>query len=1411
MKNKLSKILGVFLTVALVAGTIAAALPVSAKNMDWEQILTPKNITGAGGMVNNRVNWVGPIARAINGDLYVAVGLGDDSETDTVEPNEVIIYKSTDFGRSWGTTGSQYFDQYDDWKNPTSPNDQWGDWEGVIFDILCSPISANTLWVTDGRDIWRSTDGGKNWSRLINLFIESNLAKSADQAKRPAGIIVSMDVGYSAYGNYLFVATSTFHHTVNVIDNAGVGGVYSIPAGLGDGEWDDKQIGSQRSEQLLGWYDVLEVKVLPDYAENQGIAAVVSDYYGQRSNVGHFRNNGTWDSHYSDAYVPVSSPLHNQSGPYIEHATPYVFNTLRVGTGTSAVDAANQARVITVAQDYTGSKVSNEFGNNDGRFDLQEVYVYRLAAGGTKEVLGSTVTGGLPVSVSYDATGTATITLSQGNWNTYKGQTLYIGFVYKSRISWTGIQKVTEKLDVAYGDTDFEAPKTVTTTYLDQNARTIVTTRFGNLQWGSYLGYKDVTLKFNLPGTGIANIDAILLNATIWIPDDFTDMSTLFVGVAPMPRAIKYAVPNTEGYATTGPVPYWETQGDVFRATFGNSASTAIDLDVSGYREIGVGATGLDGTGDSGNATMLVGGYQAVVYGEEGTTGLSETWATSDGGWTWVKNQKRPTGGISPIFHVPFVSVRVHADFATNGLAVAGTHGSAHDAQGWDANGDAGLSLSALPTDVCDKGFTWNTIYFISTRIDKKVDMSIANDGTIYMTTYGLFADPERQSTNDNNPPKLQLFSAWRYDGKYWERVNSYSLYPETEDPVRFDYVRTTPANSFVILVDGATKQFYSSTNRGNLWATPKNNLDISVNIYSVLLLGINNVLVGVGDGDVYYTRNLASWTVRSVFTSGKVTDLRLASNGDVIAAAPVTASGETTVRIARSIYGSTNQDYSTWASAVNTGIKAADWAFAAPATDYSTSNVVYAASDTSTTTHAINYRAYTSGTWLKADADTAWYNTTGAKGSYVDSDGETRYLSNLVTAPGGIGFEAEGVGMAYLNVVGNPAGVARIKGRIGTSAETRAAERINRPLNNQGNAIGLDGLWAGPASLGNVIIYTFGSDCNIYYFTDCLNTPIKGVNIPSVKLVIEECRLLCEDFFDVVAQWDELPCADYYLVVLYKGEQQVNYYDALDHVANGGGDLVAASIQKTTAATFYGLDSQTKYFVSVWGFTYTVKDDNLNTGTAAAKANKAIANSLSSFGDGVSFTTPPTTPKAITPSIGEGKVSIRPYFQWYPVSNATNYTLVVSASPDFSNPIKTVTTTATAYGWTASDPQLSYSTNYYWKVTANTPAGPSVGNLNGFTTESAPPPPQPTPTLSVTVTQPVVTLPQPSITVSVPPQPPVTVVVPQPTFSIPVITVVTPPVEPPSTPVYIWIIVAIGAILAIAVIVLIIRTRRVV
>jgi parallel beta-helix repeat protein len=95
--------------------------------------------------------------------------------------------------------------------------------------------------------------------------------------------------------------------------------------------------------------------------------------------------------------------------------------------------------------------------------------------------------------------------------------------------------------------------------------------------------------------------------------------------------------------------------------------------------------------------------------------------------------------------------------------------------------------------------------------------------------------------------------------------------------------------------------------------------------------------------------------------------------------------------------------------------------------------------------------------------------------------------------------------------------------------------------------------------------------------------------------------------------------------------------------------------------------------------------------------------------------------------------------------------------------------------------------------------------------------PPAPDVTVSVpdiTVEAPSVTVeapPAPSVTVEAPPAPSVTVEAPP----APSVTVEAPPapnvdVAPPFDPVFLWVIIAIGAILMIAVIVLIVRTRRV-
>jgi hypothetical protein len=213
------------------------------------------------------------------------------------------------------------------------------------------------------------------------------------------------------------------------------------------------------------------------------------------------------------------------------------------------------------------------------------------------------------------------------------------------------------------------------------------------------------------------------------------------------------------------------------------------------------------------------------------------------------------------------------------------------------------------------------------------------------------------------------------------------------------------------------------------------------------------------------------------------------------------------------------------------------------------------------------------------------------------------------------------------------------------------------------------------------------------------------------------------------------------------------------------------------------------------------------------------------------------STPENYVPENGMQDAPLLPSFVWGSVSNAEYYEFQLSTNPaygsnGFNSELIAGTPTnidAPTTAYTQTD-ELAYDTNHYWIVRAV-----STDSLSGemaysgwcfsnfHTRVEAIPPvtiePPPTPTIDITLPAPQVTVVPPDVDVTLP-APQVTVVPPDVTVDVPPVVTVTqqaPPTlvlpdEPdPGTPVYIWVIVAIGAILTIAVIVLIIRTRRVV
>jgi hypothetical protein len=172
------------------------------------------------------------------------------------------------------------------------------------------------------------------------------------------------------------------------------------------------------------------------------------------------------------------------------------------------------------------------------------------------------------------------------------------------------------------------------------------------------------------------------------------------------------------------------------------------------------------------------------------------------------------------------------------------------------------------------------------------------------------------------------------------------------------------------------------------------------------------------------------------------------------------------------------------------------------------------------------------------------------------------------------------------------------------------------------------------------------------------------------------------------------------------------------------------------------------------------------------------------------SFTIAPsiaTVPELLTPVNGASITSVSPAFSWTAVTGTTAYDFELSELPGMET---TIFTDQTSDAGEALPVTITLETGktYFWRVRAAQPVlgdWSTVGNFMVVAPPSSAPPP-------VVVTQP------PPITITVPTPPAPTT-----------ITVSPPPPAAQIAPAYIWAIIIIGAILVIAVIVLIVRTRR--
>jgi hypothetical protein len=170
------------------------------------------------------------------------------------------------------------------------------------------------------------------------------------------------------------------------------------------------------------------------------------------------------------------------------------------------------------------------------------------------------------------------------------------------------------------------------------------------------------------------------------------------------------------------------------------------------------------------------------------------------------------------------------------------------------------------------------------------------------------------------------------------------------------------------------------------------------------------------------------------------------------------------------------------------------------------------------------------------------------------------------------------------------------------------------------------------------------------------------------------------------------------------------------------------------------------------------------------------------------SFTVQPgvaAVPTIGSPANGADNIGVNPAFSWSPVTGATKYEFQLAVSTNFATPLYSEQLAETGIRPAVA---LVPGTTYFWRVRAIEPVMGDWSTIANFTVaaevEPAPPPVE------------IVQTPPPVI--EIPPAPPAQEIVIPPA-----------PAAEEIAPSYIWAIIIIGAILVIAVIVLIVRTRR--
>jgi hypothetical protein len=612
--------MGIGFTLVLLASMMVFAIPVSAGPYDplapalpnmWQGFPPTEGILG-GYFYDHNVSAIGPIAEAIDGDLYAYVA----NASAPAAAND--IFKSVDGGRSW------------------YPSTALGKYAGgAVVDMVCSSLSEDVLYVTDGNYVYKSVNGGATFMTVAEDSLDTQLMGNCGALVTiTGGPITCIDLTYDGAGKpIVFIGTRYITGRVYLaphpdVGKPVVGSVFWIADETFPSSWADLKLSCygccSYAASAFGCFDVFSVGAAPDFATS------------------------------NKAYALISKP------------TTLSFTNLTAGTVTVTAGAAGATLAWTAPNPTpTAGTITDPNGGTNVAGTIT------LGALGTDTFVASvTCTPATKVDVTITS-GTATFAVTAGTASICATSTQVVATV-GTVCSWTQVAE------------------------LFWNCDSVTPNRF-QIREASRFAFSV----------------------------DFATIRNMFIGVS----------------GTTGAGPVYGPGGDVYSVTDSVPASPALDLNVQGYTSgcLGLAHANICSLDIDETDNLIAGafdGYQAMAGDNIGTN----VWYSNDGGWTWAPSAKDPTG-------VNTTYVIWYGD-----TALAGTTGCS-----------CAVSMSCGET----VGQYFNQIALIDTNITQVWDMSHAPgylDGSTIM--YVLTFNPNTCDAEDSN----DLF---RWDGTNWERVYS--------------------------------------------------------------------------------------------------------------------------------------------------------------------------------------------------------------------------------------------------------------------------------------------------------------------------------------------------------------------------------------------------------------------------------------------------------------------------------------------------------------------------------------------------------------------------------------------------------------------------------------------------------------